>query len=281
MLVAGTSGPFSRIYDFGARSAHNPSSRMCVGGISSGGDCGELSALEGCVKEVIPDVYTFAGLIVGRAYLIKDSDGLTMIDSGLPLAADKIVEQIEAAGYKARDVRHILVTHAHPDHVGGLPRLKESTGARVIASRTERPVIEGDAPLQRVLPERMSGLVQKVRPSGMTLEGTPVDRGVDGGETLPEVMDGLRVIATPGHSPGHLSFWQPERRLVFCGDVMVRRFGRLRLPFAAVTVDEDENKRSVRKLAGLNAATMCFGHGNPLTRNTVQIVRDFARQVGG
>ena len=230
------------------------------------------------MKEVIPNVYTFVGLIVGRAYLVKDPDGLTVIDSGLPLAADKIVEQIEAASYKAQDVRHILVTHAHPDHVGGLPRLKESTGARVIASRTERPVIEGEAPLQ--LPARLSSLVQKVRPSGMMLEGTPVDRGVDDGETLPEVMGGLRAISTPGHSPGHLSFWQPERRLVFCGDVMVRRFGRLRLPFAAVTVDEDENKRSVQKLAGLNAATMCFGHGNPLTRNTVQIVRDFARQVG-
>ena len=139
-------------------------------------------------------------------------------------------------------------------------------------------MIEGEAPLQ--LPERLSSLVQKVRPSGMTLEGTPVDRGVDDGETLPEVMGRLQAISTPGHSPGHLSFWQPERRLVFCGDVMVRRFGRLRLPFAAVTVDEDENKRSVQKLAGLNAATMCFGHDNPLTRNTVQIVRDFARQVG-
>ena len=232
------------------------------------------------MKEVIPNVYTFAGLIVGRAYLIKDPDGLTVIDSGLPLAADKIVEQIEATGYKAQDVHHILVTHAHPDHVGGLPRLKELTGARVIASRTERPVIEGEAPLQHVLPERLSSLVQKVRPSGMTLKGTLVDHVVDDGETLPEVMGGLLAISTPGHSPGHLSFWQPERRLVFCGDVMVRRFGRLRLPFAAVTVDEDENKRSVQRLAGLNVATMCFGHGNPLTRNTGQIVRDFARQVG-
>ena len=93
-------------------------------------------------------------------------------------------------------------------------------------------------------------------------------------------MGGLRVISTPGHSPGHSSFWQPGRRLVFCGDVMVRRLVRLRLPFAAVTVTEDENKRSIRKLAGLDTATMCFGHGTPLVRNTALIVRDFAKQVG-
>jgi hypothetical protein len=49
---------------------------------------------------------------------------------------------------------------------------------------------------------------------------------------------------------------------------------------SAVTVDEDENKRSARKLARLNVATMCFRHGNPLTWSTVQIVRDFARRVG-
>jgi glyoxylase-like metal-dependent hydrolase (beta-lactamase superfamily II) len=105
-----------------------------------------------------------------------------------------------------------------------------------------------------------------------TLEGTPVDREVYGGETSPEVMDVLRAILTPGH----LSFCQPERQLVFCGDVMVRRLGWL--PFAAVTVDEDENKP--RSVSWLDTATMCFGHGAPLVRNTALRVRDFAKQVG-
>jgi glyoxylase-like metal-dependent hydrolase (beta-lactamase superfamily II) len=149
-----------------------------------------------------------------------------VFDGGLPLTADKIIKQIEAAGYKAQDVRRILITHAHPDHVGGLPRLKEPTGAQMMASRTERPVIEGEASLQRVLPEGLANLVQKAHPSGTTLEGTPVDRGMDDGETLPEVMGGLRAISTPGHNPGHLAFWQPERRIVFCGAVMECRFGR-------------------------------------------------------
>jgi glyoxylase-like metal-dependent hydrolase (beta-lactamase superfamily II) len=139
-------------------------------------------------------------------------------------------------------------------------------------------VIEGEAPARQVLPEKTFSLLQKVHPSQTTLEDTPVDREVYGGEISPEVMDVLRVISTPGHSSCYLSFCQPERRLVFCGDVMVRRLGRL--PFAAVTVDEDENKRSVRKLAGLDTATMCFGHGAPLVRNTALRVRDFAKQVG-
>lgn len=173
------------------------------------------------MKEIVPNVYAFTGLVVGRAYLVEDTDRLTMVDSGLSLAASKIIDQTEGAGYEASDVKRILITHAHPDHVGGLPRLRELTGAQVIASGIERPVIEGEAPVRQVLPEKTFSLLQKVRPLQTTLEGTPVDREVYGGETLPEVMDGLRVISTPGHSPGHLSFWQPERRLVFCGDVIV------------------------------------------------------------
>ena len=139
-------------------------------------------------------------------------------------------------------------------------------------------MIEGEAPARQVLPEKTFSLLQKVHPSQTTLEDTPVDREVYGGEMSPKVMDVLRVISTPGHSSGYLSFCQPERQLVFCGDVMVRRLGWL--PFAAVTVDEDENKHSVRKLAGLDTATMCFGHGAPLVRNTALRVRDFAKQVG-
>ncbi len=67
------------------------------------------------------------------------------------------------------------------------------------------------------------------------------------------------MVSIPGHSPGYLSFWRPERWIVLCGEVMVRRFGGLRLPFSADAVGAEDNKRSVRKLAELGATTRCFG----------------------
>jgi glyoxylase-like metal-dependent hydrolase (beta-lactamase superfamily II) len=229
------------------------------------------------MKQLLPRLYTFTGLLVGRVYLIEDPDGLTLIDTGLRLAAPQILRQLEAAGRQARDVRRILITHAHLDHVGGLPALRAATGAQVIASAAERPVIEGMIPPPRPDPAQLSRLNRLMRVPQAAFPPTPVDRVVGHGDVLTEVLGGLEVLATPGHAPGHLAFWQPRARLLFCGDVMMH-LGGLRLPMAAATVDMAENKRSIRALARLNPQVICFGHGVPLRRAAADTLQTFARR---
>jgi glyoxylase-like metal-dependent hydrolase (beta-lactamase superfamily II) len=105
-----------------------------------------------------------------------------------------------------------------------------------------------------------------------------VDQELQGGETLP-VMGGLEVVFTPGHAPGHISFWQPQKHFLICGDVIFNMFG-LGLPFAFLTVNMADDKRSIRKLVDLKPAIICFGHGNPITENTPAILEAFAQKVG-
>ena len=230
------------------------------------------------LRKIAPGLYTFTGLVLGRVYLIVDPDGLTIIDTALPWAAGEIIRQLVAAGRRPAEVKRILVTHGHPDHAGGLPRLKTITGAQVIASAAERAVIEGKAPVGHRPPVRPSAMRRLAWPPQVTLRGTTVDRVVGDGETLTEVMGGLRVIATPGHTPGHISFWQPDRRVLFCGDVIAASLG-MRLPSPTWTVDMDENRRSIKRLAALDASIVCFGHGSPLVQDTARRLRTFARRV--
>jgi glyoxylase-like metal-dependent hydrolase (beta-lactamase superfamily II) len=225
------------------------------------------------MKPVAENLYVFSNLIMGRVYLVRDPNGLTLIDAGLELATLPVLKQLARVGFQAKDVRRILITHAHPDHVGGLPGLKAATGAQVIASTLERPVIEGEIPVPRVPLEKLSGPL-RLRPPETIFKPTAVDLEVQGGETLP-VMGGLQVIAVPGHAPGHIAFWQPERRILFCGDVLFN-FPGLRLPLAMLTVDMQENICSIQKLAALNASIVCFGHGNPLVENTARRIASFA-----
>jgi glyoxylase-like metal-dependent hydrolase (beta-lactamase superfamily II) len=222
------------------------------------------------VKTILPGLSTFTGLMVGRVYCIEDADGLTIIDASLASAGDKILKQVQGMGRQPADIKRILITHAHPDHVGALPLLKKRTGAQVMASAQEKPVIEGKEPIPRA-PGRL-------RPPEMRYPGTPVDRVLGEGDVLPEVMGGLHVLFTPGHAPGHLSFWQPEKRILICGDVIFH-LRNLGLPFSFLTYDVEENKRSIQRLAGLDAAVVCFGHGEPLVENTAQAVRDFAKKI--
>lgn len=223
------------------------------------------------MKQILPGFHMFTGFVTGHVYLIEDTDGITLIDAAIRPSAGTIINQIKAKGHTLAAVKRILITHAHPDHIGALPKLKAATGAQVYASALEKPVIEGQQPAQR--------RAKQPRLPEMRFPATPVDRVIAGGEVLSEVMGGLQVIATPGHAPGHLSFWQPEQRVLISGDVVFHMPWGITLPFPIVTVDMAENKRSVAKLLPLEPQVICFGHGAPITQDAAGKLRAFATRV--
>lgn len=234
------------------------------------------------MKYIAPGLYTFENLLVGRVYLIEDADGLTLIDGGLPLATNRIIRQITGSGRRLSDIKRILLTHAHPDHVGALPELQARSGAAVIACEIEKPYAEGTLPVVRPDPESLSSWERLMPTMPMPGKLPTVDRTVRDGDVIAEAMGGLQVIATPGHSPGHVSFWQPECKILFAGDVLMNAFGvsGLRLPFTVSTPDMAENIRSVRKIAELDAEIACFGHGEPIMQDAAAKIRACAQQVG-
>src|SRR5688572_23335063 len=127
---------------------------------------------------ILPGLYTFTGLMLGRVYLIEDPDGLTIIDAGMPLAHRPILRQLAGVGRSPGDVKRIIITHAHPDHVGALPALARLTGAEVWASSIEKPVIEGRQPVARRSPGRVAW------PPSVMLPATAVSRTLQEGEML-------------------------------------------------------------------------------------------------
>ncbi|MEM7032304.1 MAG: MBL fold metallo-hydrolase [Chloroflexota bacterium] len=223
------------------------------------------------MEEITSGVFTFTGLRVGRVYLISEGDGLTLIDASIPPSGSLILNQLQAVGHPLQNLKRIVITHAHPDHVGAIPELQRATGAELIVPTDEQAAFEGKIPIPSA-----PGLL---KPPKTILKDMKADRLLEDGEIIAEALGGLHAISTPGHAPGHMAYWQPERRILFCGDVIFH-MRNMRLPYNFLTVDKAQNIQSIRKLVPLKPEIICFGHGRPIVTNAAERLAQFAEKVG-
>lgn len=216
---------------------------------------------------VVEGVYQIALGIV-NAYLI-DHDGLTLIDTGTPGSAPAILEAIAELGRKPTELRHILVTHLHGDHTGGLAALKAATGAEVWMHAADAALVRQGVcarpmrPAPGLVPWLMYTLL--MRASSPSVEPAETEHPLEGAAELP-VAGGIRAIPAPGHSLGQLAFlWPQHGGVLFAADAAATMGGRLGP--GIVYEDLDEGGRTLLRLAALDFAVACFGHGKPIVGN--------------
>jgi len=174
-------------------------------------------------------------------------DGIALVDVGLPGMAEALESQLDEHGYGFDDVRLILATHQDADHIGALPEARHRTDATVMAHEADVPSIVGDA--------------EPIKVRGERPPPAPVDLALVGGETLRTEAGDVGIVHTPGHTPGHLSLYVPDARLLLAADALVGEGEQLAGPIDRATPDMATAIRSVGELAELDVdRTLCF-HG--------------------
>jgi glyoxylase-like metal-dependent hydrolase (beta-lactamase superfamily II) len=172
-----------------------------------------------------------------RAYLVGRGSELMLIDTLTPGNEDLIGTAISDVGLTWENISDIVLTHGHMDHIGSLEALAlRATNARISA---------GAPDVARMPP--MTGRV--VHPLA----------------TSDEVM-GFQVISTPGHTPGHISLFDPDNEVLFPGDI-VGNFGGLMRPPPGFNEDEPQAETGLVVLSGLAFECAFFGHGDPIISN--------------
>jgi glyoxylase-like metal-dependent hydrolase (beta-lactamase superfamily II) len=223
-------------------------------------------------QRVAPGIYWIASLY-SNAYLVETGDGLALIDCLTPGHARRILGAVEAIGGAASALKGVWLTHADVDHIGSLADLKAQTGVSVMAHPLAEPYVQVKAVRTFRTNRLMQFLARRLYPIDR-LRPTPVDRLVEGGNRL----DGWQVIETPGHAPGHISFYHAGQRALIVGDTLMN-LRRLRPSIRMITDDPVANAASIRRLAELDVEMAAFGHGPPIAQKAGEIIQQVAAQV--
>ena len=219
------------------------------------------------MRELAPGVHVLGGTKGGRvrSFLLEAAGELTLVDTLFENDARGVLDAIRKLGRTPSDLKRIVLTHAHRSHLGGLAALKRETGATVLAHESEADIVSGDRPAQPVGLKPTAPLRTFPFQVGIFLNRPkhrpcPIDESVGDDDAVGP----LRVLHVPGHSPGHLAFFWPERRLLIAGDA-IATWPRFEAGWPAFTLNPEQHAVSIRRLAGLDAGIVGVGHGDPIT----------------
>lgn len=229
--------------------------------------------------ELAPDVWRIPtmGRDLVNSFAFVDPDGrVTLVDCGLDRAPPRIVTGLAAIGKAPSDVVRILLTHAHVDHAGGAARMGELTGARVSVHTDDAPFLAaGQAPPvgERTL---LGRLMTRLPGGGRGFSAVTGARTLVDDEVL-DVGGGLRVVHTPGHSPGHVSFLHEPSRVLVTGDALFNWTwaGGLRYSPTSLCLDADLSRRSTHALGELDYDVAAFTHGPEIRDGAREKVRRY------
>jgi len=227
------------------------------------------------IMEIVPGIHQVDGVNANCFIIVRD--GLTLIDTGMPRNSAKIVTYIQdVLKRKPSEIKTIVLTHFHVDHVGNAYDLKKFSGAKVaiheadadyVACRKTQPVPRGGMGM-------ITGIIFKVL-LGLFFRPKPVEPDIKLRDR--DTVAGLTTIHAPGHTPGSICLFDPASKILFVGDLL--KFNGINIGMGPLAFDTGEVQQSINKIAAIDFDIMLSGHGVPLRPDASVQVREFAKSL--
>lgn len=222
-----------------------------------------------------------------NCYLVEESGEVTIVDAGVSGYYADLLRELEAMGRTVEDVRAIVLTHGHPDHVGYAERVRDEHGVPVSVHELDAALARGEVPnpssgLGRVRWRSMLGFLLWGMRRGALRTRALTDVSTFGSGATLDVPGALQVISTPGHTPGNTALLAAGASALFAGDTLSTYLvtnGATGPHVAAFSADPEEALASLDRIVTVEADWLLPGHGAPWTEGVARAVQ-IARQNG-
>ncbi len=236
------------------------------------------------MTEVLENIYRVRTPMPGNgpdfvnAYLLKGRDGAVLVDTGWKSeeAFQSLLQQIANIGIGVKDLRHVVITHAHPDHYGLIGALSQQTSGSLVIHERENTILQMRATDYESMVLEMTGWLQAHGMPGdmrrlfeystlVSLGMLPVDMPVwivRGGEKIAVGDYCFEVIWTPGHSPGHICLYEPRKRILISGDhILPETTPNISMFLGTMKNPLSEYLEALRRVACLDVELVFPAHG--------------------
>jgi glyoxylase-like metal-dependent hydrolase (beta-lactamase superfamily II) len=200
-----------------------------------------------------------------NSYTFQEGDETYLIDTGFAQRAKPIVRAFQRADVPLAGVSKILLTHHHVDHMGGAAYLLQNTHAPLSCHGDDAPFVDGR--VKAPMPLLMRVLVR--------VHAAPVAVALKEGDQV----GSLTVLHVPGHTPGEVAFYHRTRKILFSGDSVVERKGRLTVPAAKFASNLNQAVQSLARLRSLDVELLLPGHGVPVTSSVGPLLDDLIQRA--
>lgn len=205
----------------------------------------------------------------GNYYIIDEGEQLVLIDTGNSKSFDEISAFLKTIGRDISNLTDILLTHADGDHVGSLNKLVKHSGATVWASQKTKEYLR-NAKNPPHFPFPMNIVVQIAYK--LFVGKNKVDKIVSDSELI-DLLGGVQVISTPGHTDDHVSYYLKNKKILFAGDCL-HNGTKVEIPPKIINSNHTELLASIKKILTIQADVVCVGHGSVWNKNNEESVEE-------